>query len=920
MRRLTVVFLAVCLLLSSVPFVFANAAVAEYDLDTAKKAYNFLSALGIMDGVDTNVDDFLVEYARRDYLVYWALRAIAVDDNVVPDYGYAVFNDVPVEEKTCNYVNFAYYLGIVSGKSPFIFAPEDPLTGNDALKIIVLTLGGDVLAEEMGGYPSGYWNAAVKLGLKTGGISAVDGLTNGDAAILLKNMLYATTAVNTGKNIVKDDQNVLEKYHQIKSTVGVIVAAGGMRLTPDDGLDTDKNSLIINGIKMISKDPTEEYFGMYGTVYYKEEDGDNIFVYADISDNKITVIQSEDIISTKNNSVTFNEKTVNFETTEKERTITFSGNADVVYNGRPCPTCTADMLDISDMSGEIILIGHHSSSTADVVIINAVSNYVVASVDAIYKTVYAKMPNVKLDFSGASEIEVYNAYGNEIDMKYIFAGDVLSVLRSADGESVKLITCSHRENRRVAEILEENKVVLDNKKICIIDRIAVTKAQNELLMGRLLDISYDYRGRICDFLYSQYEDDIRYVYMTKMGGKVDPNVCDVLIRVYTLLGVFETYRVAEKLHLDGDYVESRVFYNTFIKTDPTNGEKYVEPQMIKISVNKDGEVNYIDSEILGPNEGDESLHITHHASATYVRDIVSLEGLNVFDKGYFLSVPKPGDGLAPSTVVNIPEWEYYTNDRLGTLEDMGGTFEVIDPDPAGWASILVRRPKWYPLTGGITTEENDSSKHGQTAMFDKAIRTIDETGEQVIKVTYYTSAGKIVTKLLKDPDFIKKPVETANGTIYKDMERGDVFGYDERDGYLTWVGLRYNSRRTDNGKFLRLAESGQSGHGCGIAYGVTPKGVAMLCNVKEGTVPEFETPGVTVEEVFDTSKVFVRVSSNNFEKNQIVVIYDKGKDKITVGTIDDIVTYEDDNVCPSILVTNYSIAATSSAFVINNYK
>ena len=99
MRKLTIVFLALCIVLSVAPGAFA----AEEVSDSALKAYGLLSALGIMDSDGVNVEDFLSYNARRDDLVYWAMRAVGWGDDSLEDKGYAVFNDVPAEDIKCRY-------------------------------------------------------------------------------------------------------------------------------------------------------------------------------------------------------------------------------------------------------------------------------------------------------------------------------------------------------------------------------------------------------------------------------------------------------------------------------------------------------------------------------------------------------------------------------------------------------------------------------------------------------------------------------------------------------------------------------------------------------------------------------------------------------------------------------------------------
>ena len=913
MRRLTVVFLIVCICLTSMTGVTAE----RFSVNNLKEDFGFLSALGIMDNVSVNTDEFLNSSTRRDDFVYWTMRAAGYDTAVI-DYVYAVFNDVPFTDEKCNYINFAYYMGIVSGREDFLFYPEDTITSNEAIKIIVSALGATRLAQELGGYPTGYIAAASRLGIKTSGISNGEAITNADAALLLKNMLNASLVTDDGNTIKQDNITVLERIHGVKTVNGVICSAAGTRLTLDD-VYTKSNEIAIGEMKFISDSAVNDLFGKYAKVYYKEEESENILIYADVSRNEVTVIKSEDLLGVNNGTIEYIETTVSYETSSRETKLMFAGDADIIYNGRPYPTYTDDLIDISGSSGEIICICQNYSDHPDVVIVNAISNYVVSAVDAGYQTIYTSLPQGKVDLSSVERIEIFDSYGNELNFNKIFAGDVISVLKSADNSYCKIIACSKRENRKVIEIIDENKVLLDNKKIYSLDKIVQQKAEDELLIGRLIDVSYDYQDRICNFIYSQYEDGINYAYLIKVG-KTNPGVddFDVKIKLYRLTGVFEEYKLAEKIKLDGEIVKDTDFYDKFIKTDPDTGTKYTDQQMIKFELNTDtGLIKYIDSPERGAKEGEETLKVDKISSGYFVRDICSIEGKYVFDKGYFLNIPTVGAGIPAYQVKNIDDWEYFINDRLGTLEDMSGSFEIIDPDEAGWSSILVRRPDWYPDDGIPSSDEGNPAARGNMGMLDEYSHILNENGEPVIKMTFYTIAGKKTTLLLRYDYLIQKPVTDENGNVtYTNMERGDIFSYKESDGYINSLSMRFNISRTDNGRFYRSGDTNISGHVCGVAYGVGERGFALLCNEIEGGGPAFVS-NVSTKDVFDYNKIYVRVPGNSFST---VTLYDKEKDVIEVGTIYDIVNCQDDDICPSILVANLSLGSITGLFAINNYK
>ncbi len=101
-----------------------------------------------------------------------------------------VFEDVTSAYWASGYIKAAQEQGIIHGKTETTFAPEDHVTNEEAVKMIVCALGYGEMAESRGGYPFGYMMQADKLGvLKDLDLVGTDAALRGDIGKMLTNAL-----------------------------------------------------------------------------------------------------------------------------------------------------------------------------------------------------------------------------------------------------------------------------------------------------------------------------------------------------------------------------------------------------------------------------------------------------------------------------------------------------------------------------------------------------------------------------------------------------------------------------------------------------------------------------------------------------------------------------------------------------------
>ena len=105
------------------------------------------------------------------------------------------------------YINAAYQMGIINGKSETIFDPEANVTYEEAVKMLVCATGYAEMANANGGYPFGYMIIAGQRGFLKGlDVVATEDALRGDIAAMVNNTLDIPLMFQVGFGAVTEFQ------------------------------------------------------------------------------------------------------------------------------------------------------------------------------------------------------------------------------------------------------------------------------------------------------------------------------------------------------------------------------------------------------------------------------------------------------------------------------------------------------------------------------------------------------------------------------------------------------------------------------------------------------------------------------------------------------------------------------------------
>ena len=100
------------------------------------------------------------------------------------------FSDVDTNHWAYDYINKAQNINIINGYGDSTFKPENTVTYNEFIKMLVCVTGYGDKAEEKGGYPNGYIAVAEEIGITEGIVfKGDDEITRNDVGIMILNVL-----------------------------------------------------------------------------------------------------------------------------------------------------------------------------------------------------------------------------------------------------------------------------------------------------------------------------------------------------------------------------------------------------------------------------------------------------------------------------------------------------------------------------------------------------------------------------------------------------------------------------------------------------------------------------------------------------------------------------------------------------------
>ncbi|MCH5186124.1 MAG: S-layer homology domain-containing protein [Oscillospiraceae bacterium] len=847
LKKLALFVVTLSALLSMLSF-SANAE-ALTDVDENEQYYdaiNTLNVIGLIKGYEDNTFRPWSTITRAEFTTI-TVRALNIEDIQVTGADSA-FTDISEHYAKYN-IKTAHDLGIINGFEDGTFRPDETVTYEQMLKMVVCTLGYGYNAEQAGGYPDGYIYIANQLGLCkgiTGGYS--DPSPRGAIAQLMYNALNVRMqqAVPGGYTITDDTlMNSRLNIKKIKIYVTGVedeyIESGAENLQKGEMSVTDMsdNTSFIMDFTKVMQDSSEmkKYIGQILTVYYRNDDKNTITNYIpsliaidEVSHkNDVLEIPAKNITDYKNDTLYYDD-----DKSGRNKSVKIKPNdISLIYNGK---SVAKDSLIFGEriedriyawlnpdsdefINGEIKIIDSEADNSADVVFITGydviVAASAVSSSDYKLSDKLVSGNNLILDpFSDEYTLNV-TRNGKKAEITSIRSNDVVLIAESLDGELYTVDITSSPVTGSINEI-SDDEITIENKLYYMTEK-CLDNIDNKK------DIKVGAEGT---FYIDKY-NNIMYCSITKGSSSVyayllniteNDEIGNYRASVYApTISSKEVSRIElkDKINFNGSVISADNVVDkledtaSFSREDIENSDKIYtgknkQPsanavaQIVKIGITK----NQISS-ITTIESGDYSENTDDDLIVKYRKlDKYKYSSSNNFDDKFYINSSTkilyvPGERSSKSD---------YAQYSASSIFKSGESYwvEPYDVNDKKVASLVI-------MYGNSTLAE--ITKDTPVSVITKSPILAQVNDDNVYKLTMYMSTSTLVTK------------NSDDDKEFADLEAGDViqFGYDnngratnrhdvirvkdvldviENDETLSWTDDKFNHYYTENGDII----------------------------------------------------------------------------------------------------------------------
>lgn len=814
-KRIIVMILCVAIFASMQVFALEFPDVTDENKNA--EAIDVLSSLGIIKGYEDGQFKPDKEVTRAELTsLLMRLLNLSITGTEVADSGYV---DVANNHWAVYDIKTASGMGIIKGFGDGNFGPEQSVTFEQAVKMVVAMLGYESLAIDKGGWPDGYVAQGRDLGLlKNAEMTQTEPAPRKIIAQILYNALnvdlMAKKTTDSGQEsyYIKKDQNVMTEYMKISKIEGMVTANSITRLDEEASeLADDEVEIDVDGdserYKVGNNTQAKNMIGLSVVAYvkYDEYNVDQIIQHI-MAKSRITEVKFD---AKEISKLTSSKLTVVNNDTGKTTEYKIQDDAVIMYNGK-----FLDSKYISDAKptiGSVKLVD--SGPGYNYIEIESYKNYLVKSVDTSNYLIY-----IDNSVGNVSESSIYVPVKDELDysikitkgtsdiqLSSIRKGNIISVKQGHESQTngIQNIEILVSDTKKSGKITEENEntVSIDSKSYEISSSIEGTDLAKKIVYNASGTFYLDAFG---DIAYAEFStgDSYKYGFVIRAGVKAGNDEEPGTIRMLEYsTGSVKTYDMHTKVIVDGSsksdhnevvdalkdaaatFAADRKSSDVMDDISEDDASTWSFSQPIKYLVNSQGAI----SEIITVNTDvdDEMKLVAYESDATYnstnkyFRDDSSNTIAKIDSKTLVLDIPN--DRYDTGSYIKRT-YSYFKNYAKYDIQ-------IVGTNASGAANIV------------IAYESNlDKDVNYSTPTYVVKDRSdVYEDGENKTKLTLVNfQTGAEDTKYCSNPDYIA------------DVEIGDVirFGTDSQGEVNENVYIYLDISEAKAGNYPKLATSG----------------------------------------------------------------------------------------------------------------
>lgn len=846
MKKILCLFLCIFMLqgILSLEVSFAEPQQALNLTDYQREACETLQALNFLNA-DFD-DEIILEKDKVTRAGFVDLVTNVYKNDIKSDTLY--FYDIPKTHYAASKIAYLVEKGVINVNEERMFYPDNFITKTEAAKILCYLLGYDYLCKTQA-WPSGVNSTAQRLKLYIG-VGNNDEITFADAIVMLYNSLDVKYVERESKDTYnKTGETYLATYYDIYKDEGILSGYDGTSIIDEK---VDDGYAVINGIRYsIEKFYPGELLGKSVSYYYYADKQSRKLIYARDREtsNSITLKKNE-------NAVVYDAIASQIKYSDergKVKTLNISKDASYIYNDVYKNSNIKAMFD-NDFY-EVTLIATNGSDY-NVVIVKAYENYTVEGVDATQNRLYIKNCDNRvtasnpsgsyktgaLELSEYDKVEIIISSGVKGSVSELKRGMIISVFESENKQKLVI----YASDKTVSGLIDKESSGDDIK--YTIENVEYKPFKNGIVLkgvkvGSNIEVKLDYYGYIA---YSgEMAKTANYTYLIRIveeDAGFDPKY---KLKMFTDENKMLTVELADKVKLDGNSISSTEAYIAL-------GGSSMNPSLAVYKLDKEGKVSFLDvaesySETM-TKTADNMLVCTQEFSEQWLFENAMKFGPKLMagsETAVFGVSPDVMDSskdnyFVATTTSSLPKGDYYTI--------AGYTYGLDDRKEC--ADVVVFKDESVILGSGTIQTK--------FLLIDEVMWALDKDGMEVKVLKGYNILGNLTEIKCSNDSSVNIP----------EVQRGDMVQINRFSGeYIADMKVLCGPSKPRN-EWLVKKDYVDS-------------------NERETTGYVYDVVGNTIFIGFD-NKQWDEVFSL---KDKKIIVFDKEKDEVRLGSVEDIVPY-----------------------------
>ena len=467
-------------------------------------------------------------------------------DFIIPVSEDTRFLDVSEDYWAYSSIEAAAVAGYMSGDGTGYFRPDDIITYQEVISVIIKTINCVPLANRAGGWPTGYASVASELGiLDRISMRLTNGATREDVANIIYNTFNVSIMENHESGMVVEPskkRTFLTEYLNLDLAEGTITANSYSTLR--SGANNADDYIEIDGVPFVAKNPAygdllgREVLAFY---VYKGDNMDEIQLCYTIDDKDYTKVDLSKPHS-------FQDGIFTYETDNgKQKSVSFVGK-NIILNGEAL--LSYDNSTFDSENGFILI-----SEETDIIIASIYTDVFVSQVDYNQRKVYNAIgfsdSTRIIDLSEeTNSVEIYTEAGLQVDISNISPKTVLSVIQNS---KVKKVYISTKTITNQVTAQGEGYLTVGGSKHKINKYFASNPQFGKLQISKQVKVYINIFGEIC------WGDTLRaegIVHGYIISARENPETERVIVKAFTEDGVKDYFLAENKIQYTIAYADT----------------------------------------------------------------------------------------------------------------------------------------------------------------------------------------------------------------------------------------------------------------------------------------------------------------------------------------------------------------------------